>query len=160
MGEAKRRKKLDPNYGKTIKTQQQSIKTEEKPLTDEEKQRQKEIKNFFKEIEEMEKKLNLLPLGSEEREWLKLKMELKGLNFWKQYKTSSYAKARKMLYEAILPLEYSENFDSNQVKKAGELLNEIEGEAGMQDNLLWSFIPKSCQRLIDICWDGIGDWKG
>lgn len=132
---------------------------EEKLSTPEEKPREKEIKDFFQDIEKMQNEINLLPLGSKEQEWLKLRMELKGINFWKQYKTSNYALARKMLYEAILPLEHSEDCDSDKVKKAGKLLYETEGNKGMQDRLLWSFIPKSCQRLIDIYWDGIGDWK-
>lgn len=50
------------------------------------------------------------------------------------------------------------DLDRTKIREAGEILYETEGMRGMHDELLWSFIPKTYQREIDLIWDGIGEW--
>lgn len=46
-----------------------------------------------------------------------------------------------------------------KVVNAGQLMYEADGMRGMNDDLVWSFVPKRYQRDIDMMWDGIGDWQ-
>jgi len=96
-----------------------------------------------------------------------LKRELKAIVDKKYDEQSKYQLARKILYEAILPMEtisYVEWYDNDlinreKIREAGEILFEAEGMQGMRDTLLWSFIPETCHGFIDKCWHGIGDWR-
>jgi hypothetical protein len=42
------------------------------------------------------------------------------------------------------------------LKEAGKMLYDYDG---MNDGLVWSFIPKRYQREIDCAWSGIGEWR-
>ena len=46
-----------------------------------------------------------------------------------------------------------------ELKDAGRMLYEAEGMRGMQDELVWLFVPKRFRREIDMAWDGIGEWR-
>lgn len=95
----------------------------------------------------------------EKEQWDSLKKELEGIKKWGD--TTEYKKARRLLYESILPLESNINaeVDEMAIKEAGEILYKTEGMSGMHDSLLWLFIPKPAHRVIDCLWDGIGEWK-
>jgi hypothetical protein len=45
------------------------------------------------------------------------------------------------------------------IAKGGELLYQFDGMNGMNDGLVWSFIPQRLRRDIDMEWNGIGEWK-
>ncbi len=60
---------------------------------------------------------------------------------------------------AVTSNQHDETYDKDSIRKAGQLLFEAEGMKGMQDYLLWSFVPKNCKRIIDELWNGIGDWR-
>jgi hypothetical protein len=45
------------------------------------------------------------------------------------------------------------------LKEAGRILYESEGDEGMHDGLLWSFIPRRFHGDINCMWDGIGAWR-
>jgi hypothetical protein len=49
--------------------------------------------------------------------------------------------------------------DNNQlVIDAGHLLYNFDGMRGMDDELVWSFIPKRYHNDINYLWNGIGEW--
>ncbi|NET47008.1 hypothetical protein [Okeania sp. SIO2B3] len=64
-----------------------------------------------------------------------------------------YDRARILFYSGLL------EEDNIKIKEAGKILYENEGMEGMYDNLLWSFVPKSWHRYVDILWNGIGQWR-
>lgn len=76
----------------------------------------------------------------------------------------SFSQARKVLFLAVgEAIEHGSNYPESvkeKIRKAGEMLNESGGFIDMSDYLVWSFIPKSLHREIELHWDGIGDWKG
>ncbi|AFZ11337.1 hypothetical protein Cri9333_0357 [Crinalium epipsammum PCC 9333] len=96
-----------------------------------------------------------------------MRKELAGIKKWYGEKPDHpYRLARVLLYEALLPFEVEltsnqrlETYDKDSIVAAGKLLFEAEGMKGMHDYLLWSFVPKSCKRIIDELWNGIGDWR-
>lgn len=100
-----------------------------------------------------------------------LRLEFEALDIRKQkygFAEDSYDLARWLVYKECLACLESENptayeYDEGAIKKAGFILLNEKGEPdtnNMHDRLFWSFIPKSEQRIIDVLWDGIGDWKG
>ncbi len=84
--------------------------------------------------------------------WASMLRELIALRLWNR--DTQYDKAKILLYTGLL----EDNL--THIKKAGEMLYESEGMSGLNDYLLWSFIPKDLHRYIDIAWDGIGEWQG
>jgi len=46
-----------------------------------------------------------------------------------------------------------------QLKEAGRMLYEEDGMNGMNDTLVWSFVPKRYMREIDMAWNNIGLWR-
>ena len=133
MGEAKRRKKLDPTFG--------VVPRKAKEASDE----------FI---------VTMQARALEERQrWESMKGELAGIK--RLGANTPYQKARLILYEALLPLENNPQAEIKEelVREAGQILFQSEGMKGLYDTLLWLFIPKSCNRIIDILWDGIGEWR-
>lgn len=78
-----------------------------------------------------------------------------------------YRNGRFLLLEYVIDCVKNDPDEGNyfvpemrdKVVKAGQLLYEADGMAGMNDGLVWSFVPKRYQRDIDMMWDGIGDWQ-
>jgi hypothetical protein len=183
MGEAKRRQKLDPNFGKPgfSKIQKPTNNFEPNSEFSSDDQLKPIAPNTFVYRGEI---LTLpqislpfnpgFPLARLRDNFIQdaqlrvdMKKELEALN---QYdRQDPFNLARRKLYTALLaiPLD-SESLIVNQelspalqasIVEAGKMLNEAEGISGMQDDLLWSFIPKPYRRLVDLLWDGIGGWK-
>ena len=44
------------------------------------------------------------------------------------------------------------------VREAGRILCETEGDRGMRDRLVWSFMPRRFAARVNGAWDGIGGW--
>lgn len=137
MGEAKRRKKLDPTFGVVSRKVKEAA---------DEFIVKKQAELQARAIEEMQR-------------WESMKAELAGIK--RLGANTPYQKARMMLYESLLPLENNPEAEIKEevVREAGLILFESEGMKGLYDRLLWLFIPKSCNRIIDILWDGIGEWR-
>lgn len=55
--------------------------------------------------------------------------------------------------------DFEDENNNKLVQEAGQLLYNHSGMNGMHDPLVWSFIPKRFQRIIDYLWNGIGQWK-
>lgn len=51
--------------------------------------------------------------------------------------------------------DHYDNNNNEILKEGGRLLSE---DDSMHDNLVWLFIPRRYQRLIDSLWNGIGGW--
>lgn len=63
---------------------------------------------------------------------------------------------------SLLIIEASSDNDykaKQLVRKAAQKLYELDGIKGLEDPLVWLFIPKSYHRLIDMYFDGIGGWR-
>ena len=45
------------------------------------------------------------------------------------------------------------------LKEAGKLLYEFDKMDGMNDGLVWSFIPRRYHSDINYAWNGIGEWR-
>ena len=113
----------------------------------------------------------MTPIWEEEKQielaqWEAMRNELKGVEkLINDGASTHYRLARKLLYTALLPLEKelgSETeieVDQVAVRKAGELLYEQGGMAGLYDGLVWIFIPNRVHCLINAFWDGIGEWQ-
>jgi uncharacterized protein with HEPN domain len=104
----------------------------------------------------------------DKKQWDDLKKELQGLKKLEKYAAtnsfSNYQQARLILYEALLPLENNieeryEIISREAIRKSGQILWDTGGMSEMRDSLLWFFIPTSCHRMIDHCWNNIGDWR-
>lgn len=71
--------------------------------------------------------------------------------------------ARRKLFEAISQaIFYGDDYPDaifEEIREAGKLLNQSGGSVDMHDYLVWSFIPKHLHRLVDLCFDGIGEWR-
>ncbi len=69
-------------------------------------------------------------------------------------------KARLLIYESLLALAAfkEEEIQLRKIRQAGEMLYNERGIKGMYDRLLWAFVPKNYETLINISWDGIGKW--
>lgn len=73
--------------------------------------------------------------------------------------------ARLVMFTALCSLvkandsiEYADKSNS-LIRKAGELVYEVDGDEGLEDGLIWSFIPDYFSRVVDLCFDGIGEWR-
>ncbi|NES23771.1 MAG: hypothetical protein F6K41_33840 [Symploca sp. SIO3E6] len=75
---------------------------------------------------------------------------------------NSFGYARTQLFEAISKvILYGDDYPpevSQEITDAGHLLYQVDGMRGLQDILVWSFIPRSIQREVDNCFNGIGEW--
>jgi hypothetical protein len=90
---------------------------------------------------------------------------------------SPYATARRILYGAIIsmvvldpvsadisarPTEKErrtlQQYKSDMIE-AGHILYNAEGDKGMYDPLLLSFIPRRIMCYLNMAWDGIGSWR-
>lgn len=58
---------------------------------------------------------------------------------------------------AILDLVESPQLDEVALRTAGEQLHQVGGVALMSATI--EAAPKCTQRLIDLLWDGIGEWR-
>lgn len=45
------------------------------------------------------------------------------------------------------------------LRTAGKLLYDAEGMRGLQDYLVWAFVPRRYRRDIEWTWNGIGSWQ-
>ena len=104
-----------------------------------------------------------------------------GSNLFSEYKgltnyihQSKFQKGRYLVFEGIIDMlrfdpengDMKDNMSkedtdlwvniTKKIREGGELLNDSDG---MNDPLVWSFIPKRFHSNIDYEWDGIGDWK-
>jgi hypothetical protein len=97
--------------------------------------------------------------------------ELNGLIYYikcdeERGETDLYKIGRKGILEYIITCVENEPIngdyytrENKQVMiKSGENLNKSGGMTDMQDDLVWSFIPKRYKGEIDRFWDGIGEW--
>lgn len=74
---------------------------------------------------------------------------------------SAFDRARFTLFSALINSAQGKINDSQlweQLARAGNDLYSNGGMNDMKDPLLWLFIPRQVQRLIDNAWDGIGGW--
>lgn len=121
-----------------------------------------ELDTYFKEKDKLDDQL-----------WLSMEREVKSIKLNKSDIQLSYQAARLFLYETLL-LERTQQSNiikedlmifstaytkfELDIKKAGEMLFASGGMRDMHDPLLWSFIPRSMSRTIDIIWNDIGEW--
>ena len=54
--------------------------------------------------------------------------------------------------------DYYNEANNDIMRRAGLLLNEIDGKAYMMDSLL-AYVPKRYRRSVEHIWDGIGGWR-
>jgi hypothetical protein len=72
-----------------------------------------------------------------------------------QYR-NGYEEGRQLLLAYIL----GKQPNTDALKRAGYLLYNCSGyEGGMQDPLVWEFIPKCYRNKISLHWNGIGGWS-
>ena len=144
MGESKRRKMLDPDYGKP-----RSLLLNKAIATQSTLSIIDEFKIHFEEkryLDELARKKMKRCLDKLER--LKSK--------------SGYQEGVILLFKACLNQDESYNDTLQQledIKKAGNLIYETRGINGLCDDSLWNFIPKSMERVVDVAWDKIGEWR-
>jgi hypothetical protein len=159
MGEAKRRRQLDPNYGKKL---QINFEDEIRKLVDE--------GNMF----EANVMISCSLTKSLGLPWISPSIEKIAAvhhNLYTEYyfldignDSSIFATARKKLFHAVIVLIELGNCGHNllvdglniQISEAGKALDECNS---MHDSLVWSFIPKNFHQEISLLWDGIGDWQ-
>ena len=91
--------------------------------------------------------------------------ELYGLNLYQKDCPDTFNGARLKLFKALCACllnnstnEYTDMI-VNHIKDAGRKLYEIEGMRGLHDDLVWLFIPKRWQSLVNEAFDGIGYWR-
>ncbi len=53
---------------------------------------------------------------------------------------------------------YHNEANDNTMRRAGLLLDELDGKAYMMDALL-AYVPKRYRRSVEHIWDGIGGWR-
>ena len=102
----------------------------------------------------------LIMEAEEQKKWKSLKQEVSAIK--ELGANTASQQARLLIYEALLALEAgrAEETELTKIRQAGQILYNAEGMKGMYDRLLWNFVPKKYERLIDINWDGIGEWLG
>jgi hypothetical protein len=94
-------------------------------------------------------------------------IELDGLDFYHKDRTNTFDWGRLEIFKAVSQRLLDEEkmsredfkFMANNVKEAALKMYQIENMTGLHDPLIWLFIPKSWQRWIDGCFDGVGEWK-
>ena len=99
--------------------------------------------------------------------------ELKAYNIYSTYEVLSKKKEKSKDDLALLYLceylincvehdpkegDYYNEVNNDIMRRAGLLLNEIDGKAYMMDALL-AYVPKRYRRSVEHIWDGIGGWR-
>lgn len=80
-------------------------------------------------------------------------------------KSDSFNSARLVMFTALCTLLVGDSSSESAakanslIKEAGRLIYEAVGSKGLRDNLIWLFIPKQYQRIVDLCFNGIGGWS-
>lgn len=170
MGEANRRKKLDPNFGKKPKyLSLDMLKLPEAEISN---------KSMWEQLGNIPE--DCLPEYKMDFTNLDILMAIQ-MNFFQElnamrlrvknnWSMSEFNKGRLFLFEAIakaFEIDRLESFTDDgfgkqkyEIRKAGVMLNNSGGTKDMQDPLIWLFLPKEIHRFIDLYWDGIGEWRG
>ncbi|MEM6751478.1 MAG: hypothetical protein AAF630_00625 [Cyanobacteria bacterium P01_C01_bin.38] len=52
----------------------------------------------------------------------------------------------------------SASYITEEIHKAGLIMHEVDGMRGLEDRLVWYFLPKRWHRTIDEAFNGIGTW--
>lgn len=98
-----------------------------------------------------------------EKETKARKLMEKRLNDLKQLKsTTDYEKGLILLFSACLnqDVTYDDTEKQwNDLKKAGILIYNAKGMRGLHGDYIWDCMPKSIDRVVDMAWDGIGEWR-
>ena len=63
-----------------------------------------------------------------------------------------------------LPLNEDPSYDdtdqqTEDIKKAGHMINESKGIKGMSSSYIWDCMPKRMSGSVACFWHGIGEWK-
>ena len=78
-----------------------------------------------------------------------------------RYKTLQYI--IKRIEGDPINADYQNEEIKQIMREAGELLYNFtfqsDGKKGINDGLVWAFIPKRYRRDIELIWDGIGEWR-
>ena len=163
MGEAKRRKKLDPTWGKKTGLNWKQL---------------KRIREEFSPPRPVapdphlpDLKVNCLDdwdasswrweYEQDPIPWQLMQKELNAIDerIRKGWSVTPYQHGQAELFRALIPCVTEGDANYDLLKSAGESLWESGGSRDMFDALS-AWTPRCCHRLVDVVWDGIGDWKG
>lgn len=161
MGEAKRRKKLlGDNYGK--------------PKTEVNLEFSAETKVYIPNVISGINYFMNTKLGKSKPDLDALK-ELVSANFFDEFEAllrlheneeGTFNWARLQIFKAALLLlaDTSEleaenvSYITSEIRQAGMIMYQVDGMRGLEDRLVWSFLPKRWHRFIDEAFNGIGTW--
>jgi len=141
---------------------------------------------MFKQLEQLQglynnnnhNKNNYFGFQFDNEKYLNASQELKEFNIIREYHglqqflqlenvhTRDYKQARFFILQYIINCtnhdhingDYSDKQNDQLIIDAGHLLYKFDGMKGMNDDLVWSFIPKRYHNNINFLWNGIGEW--
>ena len=161
MGEAKRRKQLlGDNYGK--------------PQPEIDPEIAKVARAFLSNVTLALKHFSSSKLGNCQLDLNALK-ELISTNFCDEFEAlvrlrddqeGTFDWARLQIFKAALLLladtpqlsSDDANYITEEIRKAGKAMYSVDGMRGLEDQLVWSFLPRCWHRAIDEAFNGIGTW--
>ena len=105
-------------------------------------------------------KLYPYPLEDNREGWIDAAVKVSELNRNKD-SISDYEDAQLLLLESCLTMSGCYDVTAEgvaMITAAGILLGKLVGFKGMHQ-IATAEVPKCCSRLVDLCWDGIEDWR-
>jgi len=92
--------------------------------------------------------------------------EIEGIRKKKQ---TPFQKARLIILEAVFDLAILDCYDDVEeskikklfakIKTAAQDLVRVESNESLSDPLIWIFLPREVHRILDMAFDGVGDWR-
>lgn len=120
---------------------------------------QEEIALWLKNAKE-EKRNRSIDRSQELSARKKMNEKLKRLK--KEKFPTQYQKGLILLFSACLNQDPSYDDTDQQtedIKKAGQMINESKGIKGMSSSYIWDCMPKRMSGSVACFWHGIGEWK-
>lgn len=111
------------------------------------------------ELDEMRKRMD------SQHQFAKMKKQISKIKKRKptnDLRIKTIREAHLSIYNALLVLENNPGatVDMKAIKEAARALYSVGGDKLLHDDLLWLFIPRGEQRIVDVAFDGVGEWRG